>query len=95
MNELVEFMGYNGPNPNKQLGGALRCPVVAQLTLHSDGDILVIVSTGSDMWWEHGGKCQPEVVLHGGEVRPFNNLVERDVLNDRLANNFHFWSKNV
>lgn len=56
MNELVEFMGYNGPNPNKQVGGAL----VSLLMLH----VLVIVSTGSDMWWEHGG-----------EVCPLNSMV--------------------
>lgn len=24
--------------------------------LHGEGDVLVIVSAASDMWWEHGGK---------------------------------------
>ena len=49
-------MGYNGPSPNKQVGGALRWPLVSHLMRHDEGDILVIVSTGSDMLWEHGGK---------------------------------------
>lgn len=53
-------MGYNGPNPNKQVGGAL----VSLLMLHDEGVFLVIVSTVSDMWWEHGG-----------EVCPLNSMV--------------------
>lgn len=73
-------MGYNGPNPNKQVGGALRWPLVAQLICHNEGDILVIVSTGSDIC---GGnveiKCQPDDVLHGEEVCPFDNMVDKYV----------------
>lgn len=29
---------------------------------NNEGDILVIVSTGSDMWWEHGGKMEKKSV---------------------------------
>lgn len=55
--------GTMGPNPNKQVGGVLCQQLVAQLMLHSEGDIRVIVLLGSDMWWEFVEKHLPEEVL--------------------------------
>lgn len=58
-------MGYNGPNPNKLVGGALCRPLVAQLMRHNEGDILVVVSTGNDMWWEHGRTTSVQECVNG------------------------------
>ena len=74
-------MRYNGPNPNKQVGGELR-RLVTQLMRRSKRNILVIV--WSDMWWEHGGKHLPEDDLYGAEVCRLkkNRKVDRDVKSD-------------
>lgn len=83
-------MGYNGPNPNKLVGGALCRPLVAQLMRHNEGDILVVVSTGNDMWWEHGRKTcawlrptrRRKMSVYNKSLSPFNNMVDRDVQAD-------------